>query len=243
MKFRSLRGHSPAVDFPTAVLQGLAPDGGLYVPEHMPRISGNFLESDPAALTFADAGTAVLGPFLEEIPTADLHAILASAWTWPVPLRRLNERLFLLEEFHGPTLAFKDVGARFMASVLSYFGKRDHRRLTILVATSGDTGSAVAHGFHGADGIDVFVLYPSGKVSPLQEAQMTTLGGNVHAVEVSGTFDDCQALVKQALADRDLAERRALTTANSINLGRLLPQIAFYAWAWVQWRSKSKVRD
>jgi threonine synthase len=164
--------------------------------------------------------------------------MVSKAWNFPIPLVKLDERLFLLELFHGPTLAFKDIGARFMAQTMSYLLERQQQHLTILVATSGDTGSAVAYGFHNLSCIDVIILYPSGKVSRLQEQQMTTLGGNVTAIEVDGTFDDCQRLVKAALSDKELQMRRALTTANSINVGRLLPQTAYYAWGIIQLKEK-----
>jgi threonine synthase len=231
MRFVSVTGAGPPADFPTVLFRGLAPDGGLYVPERIPeRLAGA-----PGFDSLPGAGTAVLSPFLDAIPETVLREILTRAWTWPVPLTRLDHDVYLIEEFHGPTFAFKDLGARFMAAVMSHLLVRDGRRITILVATSGDTGSAVAHGFHGTENVDVFVLYPRGKVSPLQERQMATLGGNIHAVAVRGTFDDCQALVKRALGDDAVRARRAITTANSINLGRLLPQIAFYAWARSGW--------
>jgi threonine synthase len=178
----------------------------------------------------------VLSAFIDDIPREEIRAMVERAFNFPIPLIRLEPNLFLLELFHGPTLAFKDVGARFMARALSYFLEREEQKLTIAVATSGDTGSAVAHGFFNVPNISVFVFYPSGKISRLQEQQMTTLGGNIHAVEVEGTFDDCQHLVKSALADRDLVRARNLTTANSINLGRLIPQITYYVWAMILYR-------
>ncbi|HAL57889.1 MAG TPA: threonine synthase [Bacteroidetes bacterium] len=233
MKFRSIVGKSPAVTFREALLQGMAPDGSLYVPERIPPLPASCLDQ----LRFHSLhtlGQEVLSLFIDEIPSEDLLQIVRKAWTFPIPLVQIESDLFLLELFHGPTLAFKDVGARFMAQVLSYLLGKEERRITIAVATSGDTGSAVAHGFFGVPHIEVFVLYPSGKISRLQEQQMTTLGGNIHAIEVDGTFDDCQRLVKQALTDEELVRTRNLTTANSINLGRLLPQITYYVWAVAQ---------
>ncbi len=230
VRFVSVNGRSQPVDFTTALLSGLADDGGLYVPEHLPGLPGAWTR----ATRLAEVGEQVLAPFLESIPRDTLREIIEKAWDFPLPLRTLDDDIHLLELFHGPTLAFKDFGARLMAGVLSHLLEQDERKVTVLVATSGDTGSAVAHGFWNADRIKVFVLYPSGRVSPLQEAQMTTLGGNVHAMEVDGTFDDCQALVKQALTDPQVHSALTLTTANSINPGRLLPQIVFYAWGVIQ---------
>jgi threonine synthase len=238
MKYVSTHGKSPAVSFRQALFRGMAPDGGLYVPEEFPQIS-------PATLdhlhthTLHSLGEQILSSLIDDIPPHDLAVIARRAWNFPVPLVQLNEHLFLLELFHGPTLAFKDVGARFMAEALSYFLVQEDRKITIAVATSGDTGSAVAHGFYGTPNMMVFILYPAGKISRLQEQQMTTLGGNIQAVEVSGTFDDCQRLVKQALADAEIVRARNLTTANSINLGRLLPQIVYYAWALAQLRAQT----
>jgi threonine synthase len=236
MKFVSVRGESLPVGFREALFRGLAPDGGLYVPETIPLL----LDGMPTASTscrLPSLAAEILTHFIDDIPPAELASITEEALSFPIPLVKLEDNIFLLELFHGPTLAFKDVGARFMSRALSYFLRAEHRQLTIAVATSGDTGSAVAQGFYNVPGISVFVLYPSGKISPLQEQQMTTLGGNIHAIEVEGTFDDCQGLVKQALTDRDLVHSRELTTANSINLGRLLPQITYYVWALCLYRA------
>lgn len=230
MSFTSTNGKAQTVSFREALLQGMAPDGGLYIPEHLPRLPFNATSDS----SFHSFGKQILSALLDEIPQHDIARIVEKAWTFPIPLVKLTDQVFLLELFHGPTLAFKDVGARFMAETLSYFLTKERRETTILVATSGDTGNAVAHGFYNAANITVYILYPSGKISKLQEQQMTTLGGNVHAVEVTGTFDDCQRLLKQALADAALVKKRNLTTANSINLGRLLPQIVYYAWAVAQ---------
>jgi threonine synthase len=235
MKFRSVLGESPSVDFREALFRGLAPDGSLYIPERIPWLRVPYAE-DVISQRLPLVATDVLSAFIDDIPEEEIRGMAERALNFPIPLIRLERNLFLLELFHGPTLAFKDVGARFMARALSYFLEREERDLTIAVATSGDTGSAVAHGFFNVPNISVFVFYPSGKISRLQEQQMTTLGGNIHAVEVEGTFDDCQRFVKSALADRDLVRTRNLTTANSINLGRLIPQITYYVWATVLYR-------
>ncbi len=235
MKFYSVLGKSPGVDFSTVLLQGLAPDGGLYVPEEIPKLSQPFIDQFDRS-TLHEIGCEVISKFLPEIPKETIAAVIQKSLTFPIPLVRLEEQLFLLELFHGPTLAFKDVGARFMAEMMSYVLSLRQQDITILVATSGDTGSAVAHGFFGVPHVTVNVLYPSGKISRLQEQQMTTLGGNIQAFEVDGTFDDCQRLVKLALVDQEILAMRSLTTANSINIGRLLPQVVYYVWAYAQWK-------
>ena len=229
MMFRSILAQSPPVRFREALFRGIAPDGSLYRPETipvLPSLSAFF----GSARSLPEVAARVLGMYIDDVPPKELERMAAQAFSFPIPLVRISDDVFLLELFHGPTLAFKDVGARFMAVALSYFLEREQREMTIAVATSGDTGSAVAHGFFNLPHVSVFVLYPSGKISRLQEQQMTTLGGNIHAVEVEGTFDDCQRLLKLALADKDLVEQRNLTTANSINLGRLLPQVTYYLW-------------
>jgi threonine synthase len=214
MRYVSTRNPAHAVGFATAVQRGLAPDGGLYVP------------ADHRQPT-TDNSRHWLSAYIDELTSADLTAITDEAFDFPTPLVRLDGRTSVLELFHGPTMAFKDFGARFMARILPKL-HTSGAPLTILTATSGDTGAAVAHGFHGVEGVRVFVLYPSGKVSPLQEAQFTTLGGNITALEVDGTFDDCQRLVKQAFGDAELHARLTLTSANSINIARLLPQGEYY---------------
>ncbi len=235
MRYVSTLGDSPAVDFRTALMRGTPEDGSLYVPERLPRLPEAFLarihERD-----FHDIACEALAPFVEPLARDALREILEQALDFPIPLVPLEGRLRLLELFHGPTLAFKDVGARFMARVMAHFLAAERRNVAILVATSGDTGGAVAHGFFGVPHVEVFVLYPAGRVSDLQERQMATLGGNVHAIEVEGSFDDCQRLVKRALAERPGRPDRELTTANSINVGRLLPQITYDLWGYVQWR-------
>jgi threonine synthase len=214
-----------------AIERGLAPDGGLYVPELLPRLD---LEAFDGAGNLHQVAERLLRPFFAEDPLApELGEICREAMGFPVPLRRLRDGVSVLELFHGPTAAFKDVGARFLAAVLARRVSGDARPRTVLVATSGDTGGAVAAAFHGRPGVEVVVLYPRGRVSPRQEQQLTSWGGNVRALAVRGDFDDCQRLVKAAFADPALREWR-LTSANSINLGRLLPQGAYYAWAALQ---------
>ncbi|MFN8390247.1 MAG: threonine synthase [Bdellovibrionota bacterium] len=228
MKYYSTRSRSNPVSVSVAVSRGLADDGGLYMPEEIPVLPDSFFGTTQG-LSLAEIGAEVLAPyFAPDIPRKVLEEITKSAFDFPVPLKQITERISALELFHGPTLAFKDFGARFLARALAHVRRNASRELWVLVATSGDTGSAVASGFHRVPGIRVFVLYPSGKVSRLQEAQMTTLGENVTALELDGTFDDCQRLVKTAFVDPDLREKRELTSANSINLGRLLPQMLYY---------------
>jgi threonine synthase len=226
MKWVSTRRASPAVPFIDALFAGTAPDGGLYFPERfdpLPAATVGALQS--AGLT--DVGT-VVGTHLlgGDISEQDMGRLVRDALDFPIPLVQVAERVWALELFHGPTLAFKDVGARVQARLLHHF--TDGTPLTILVATSGDTGSAVAQAFHGVPDSHVFVLYPEGHVTDVQEAQMASLGGNVTAVAVRGTFDDCQRLVKEAFADDELRKKVWLTPANSINLGRLLPQVFYY---------------
>jgi threonine synthase len=212
-----------------AIRAGLAPDGGLYVPKHLPALTDL---PGPSASTLAGTATRMLSPFFADaLPAGDLQALLDDALNFPVPVVPLDDRLAVLELFHGPTFAFKDVGARVLARLLSRFHEEGQSSLTVLVATSGDTGGAVAQAFHGVPRTRVVVLYPHGHVSAVQEAQFTTLGGNVQAVAVDGTFDDCQRLAKQAFASAELRARAHLTSANSISLGRLLPQMTYYGWA------------
>ena len=230
MRFRSTRNAELTAGFGEALAQGLAPDGGLYVPSEWPNPAPR---SYGPRETLASLGEKVLAPFLEGDPLApSLAPISAEAFDFPAPVVSLGDsgRLAVLELFHGPTAAFKDFGARFLAACLSRLRGPQSRPLTILVATSGDTGGAVAAAFHGRPGIDVAVLFPKGLVSPTQERQLTCWGGsNVRSFSVRGTFDDCQRLVKQAFLDRQWQEERALSSANSINLGRLLPQAVYYA--------------
>jgi len=228
MKFRSTLRRSPEVSLRDAVLQGSAPDGGLYMPVSIPPLKKDFLQRLPG-LSFQKIAREVGELFTgDEIPRRVLTKIVKEAFTFPVPLITLSDRLYILELFHGPTLAFKDFGARFMARLMEFFVQETGKELTVIVATSGDTGSAVAHAFLGVPGIRVVVLYPAGRVSPAQEKQLTTLGQNITALEVSGSFDDCQRLAKQALVDSALTEKLSITSANSINFARLIPQCFYY---------------
>lgn len=228
MKFRSTLRRSPEVSLRDAVLSGSAPDGGLYMPVEVPRLPADFLQR-LASLSFPEIAQEVGSLFTgKEIPPDVLKKIVTEAFDFPVPLIAVGERLHILELFHGPTLAFKDFGARFMARLMGYFVEESGKQLTVIVATSGDTGSAVAQAFLGVAGIRVVILYPAGRVSTAQEKQLTTLGQNIAALEVTGSFDDCQRLAKQALLDPIIAGKLSLTSANSINIGRLIPQIFYY---------------
>ncbi len=228
MKWISSRGASPAVPFIDALFAGTAPDGGLYMPERLDPLAPSQLDAIRAANgNIVDIGSIVGAHLLrDEISASDLNALVRDALDFPIPLVQVTDNVWALELFHGPTMAFKDVGARVQARLLHHF--TDGTPLTILVATSGDTGSAVAQAFHGVPDTRVVVLYPEGKVTDVQEAQMASLGDNIIAVAVHGTFDDCQRLVKEAFADDDLRTHVWLTPANSINLGRLLPQVFYY---------------
>ncbi|HNW59867.1 MAG TPA: threonine synthase [bacterium] len=229
MNFISRLQPQTPVSLRTALFSGLAPDGGLYLPAAHPDLAGLFAAFDDAS-GFGEIAAATTAALLApEIDDAAAQRIAARAFAFAPSLRRLDDHRLLLELFHGPTCAFKDFGAQFLAAAMEEL--LGGERCQILVATSGDTGSAVAHAFHGRRGIDVVILYPSGRVSPLQEQQLTTLGGNVHAVEVGGSFDDCQRLVKTAFQDQRLRRALRLTSANSINIGRLLPQSFYYVYA------------
>ena len=227
--FRSSRGQAALCTFSQAVLQGLAPDGGLYVPVHWPHFSPEDFDGEAE---LAAVATRLLSPFLaQDALGGQLPTIAREALDFPAPLVALESggRLSVLELFHGPTAAFKDFGARFLAACFAQMRSSDQRTLTILVATSGDTGGAVAAAFHGRPGVEVAVLFPKGLVSPTQQRQLTCWGGNVRSLAVRGTFDDCQRLVKAAFLDAQLSAQRLLSSANSINLGRLLPQSSYYA--------------
>ncbi|MGI9175568.1 MAG: threonine synthase, partial [Rhodothermales bacterium] len=231
-RYRSTRGEVAGVSFREALLQGLAPDGGLFVPDRIPDVRPAAWQK---AERFADVGLNMLAPWLRaEVPASVLHALTDDAFDFPVPLVSLSgdglADVHVLELFHGPTLSFKDFGARTMARLMAFFLRDEKEPLTILVATSGDTGSAVADGFAGQENIRVVLLYPAGQVSPVQERQLIVRRDGVQALAVQGTFDDCQRLVKGAFADSNLRGLR-LSSANSINIGRLLPQMLYYAWA------------
>lgn len=230
MIFYSTNDKSNTADLKTAVLKGLAPDKGLYMPESIPVLPKTFWDNIPGK-TMGEIGFELLKPyFCPDIPEDTFRKMVDDAFNFPVPVVKITENISTAELFHGPTLAFKDVGARFLARVMSYFAS-NHGDINVLVATSGDTGSAVANGFLGVKGVKVHVLYPSGLVSRLQELQFTTLGQNVTAYEVSGVFDDCQRMVKECFMDKELNQKRILTSANSINLARFLPQSVYYAYA------------
>ena len=228
MKYRSTLHRTPEVSLHHAVLHGSAPDGGLYMPVEIPHLAKEFLDRLPS-VTFHEIAMEVAAQFCgEEVPRNVLLKIVTEAFNFPVPLVALDQRLHILELFHGPTLAFKDFGARFMARLMGFFVEEAGKELTVIVATSGDTGSAVAQAFLGVSGIRVVILYPAGRVSDAQEKQLTTLGQNITALELAGSFDDCQRLAKQALVDPGIAEKLTLTSANSINIARLIPQSFYY---------------
>lgn len=239
MQYYSLNRQSPAVGFKEAAIRGQAPDKGLYFPERIPAFEKSFLDNIEE-LSKEEIAFNVISPYVgDSIPEADLRRIVSETVNFDIPLVRINESISTLELFHGPTLAFKDVGARFMSRCLGYFSKSISEKVVVLVATSGDTGGAVAHGFYDVPGVEVVILYPSGKVSSVQEKQLTTLGKNIRALEVNGSFDDCQKLVKQAFADASLTDQLFLTSANSINVARWLPQQFYYLFAWQQWKDKN----
>ncbi|MHC6202086.1 threonine synthase [Breznakiellaceae bacterium SP9] len=227
MLFYSTRKNTAPVNFAAASITGLAPDGGLYVPEELPPYSQSVLTS-LGTMSYHDIAFETIRPFVHDTMSAGvLHDLIESAYTFAAPLVPVADRL-VLELFHGPTAAFKDFGARFMARAFSYFRRGEDTVLHILTATSGDTGGAVAAGFYGVEGIAVTILYPKGRVTPLQEHQIAGLGGNISALAVEGSFDDCQALVKAAFADEALKKTTVLSSANSINIARLIPQIVYY---------------
>lgn len=243
MRYVSTRDPGHAVSLSEAVSLGLAPDGGLYVPERFPRVAPATFAPDPAASpseqAVAEVAEWLLKPFFEgDRLASELRSICESAFDFPIPLQPLRDRTAVLELFHGPTAAFKDVGARFLAECLSRLHAGAEKPLTILVATSGDTGGAVAAAFHGRPGVEVVVLYPKGRVSPRQEKQLTAWGDNVRAFAVRGDFDDCQRMAKAALTDPRFRMRWKLSSANSINLGRLLPQMVYYAFATSRYRAE-----
>ncbi|NMA74362.1 MAG: threonine synthase [Bacteroidales bacterium] len=245
MKYYSTNKKSPEVSLEQAVIQGLANDKGLFMPKEIPSLPIEFFEQIDQ-LSFQEIAYAVATAFFgEDIPAEDLKKIVYETLNFEVPLVRITPQISALELFHGPTLAFKDVGARFMARLLGCFTQKkkvdEGQDIHVLVATSGDTGSAVANGFLGVKGVKVHVLYPKGKVSEIQEKQFTTLGRNITALEVDGTFDDCQALVKNAFMDQELNEQLFLTSANSINVARFLPQSFYYFYAYAQLKKEGKL--
>ena len=230
MKYYSTNGKAPLADLQKAVVKGLAEDRGLYMPEEIYKLPQAFFD-DMKGMSFQDIAYNVASNFFgEDVDEDALHDLVFDTLSFNCPIVKVEDNIYSLELFHGPTLAFKDVGARFMARLLQYFIKREGQKekVNVLVATSGDPGSAVANGFLGVEGIHVYVLYPKGKVSPIQECQFTTLGKNITAIEVDGVFDDCQALVKSAFMDEELNKHMMLTSANSINVARFLPQAFYY---------------
>ena len=241
MKYYSTNRKAPVASLREAVVKGLAPDRGLYMPEKIKTLPTSFFEHIEQ-LSFQEIACTVADAFFgEDINREDLHRIVCDTLAFDCPVAQVEENIYSLELFHGPTLAFKDVGARFMARLLQYFIRQEGSgQVNVLVATSGDTGSAVANGFLGVEGIHVYVLYPKGKVSPIQECQFTTLGQNITAIEVDGVFDDCQALVKQAFLDQQLNEHMKLTSANSINVARFLPQAFYYFNAYARMKALGK---
>ena len=239
MKYYSLNKSAASVDFKEATIRGLAPDKGLYFPSHLPKLDNEFIQQIKN-LPDEEIAFRVIKPYVEDvIPEDELRKIIKETINFEIPLVPVSENIFSLELFHGPTMAFKDIGARFMSRCLGFFVKNINRKITVLVATSGDTGGAVANGFYNVDGVEVVILYPSGKVSSVQEKQLTTLGNNIHALEINGNFDDCQKMVKKAFSDSELNEKLFLTSANSINVARWLPQQFYYFFAWKQWEDKN----
>ena len=257
MNYYSLNKQSPIASFKEATILGQAPDKGLYFPETIPQVDKELI-ANIETISNEEIAFRVIQPYIgNEIAADELFRIVAETVNFPIPLVKVNENISSLELFHGPTLAFKDIGARFMSRCLGYFIKNGISatlnttsnspstplrtdKVTVLVATSGDTGGAVANGFYDVDGIEVVILYPSGKVSSVQEKQLTTLGKNIHALEVNGTFDDCQQMVKQAFTDVELNKQLFLTSANSINVARWLPQQFYYFFACKQWKEKGQ---
>ncbi|WP_066218547.1 threonine synthase [Formosa haliotis] len=239
MNYFSLNKKAPNTTFKDAVIRGLAPDRGLYFPESITPLSEDFFKNIDA-LSHSEIAFEAIKQFVSpEIPEADLKTIVEETLAFDFPIVELDKNISFLELFHGPTMAFKDVGARFMARCLGHFSKEDAKQdVTVLVATSGDTGGAVANGFLGVEGVNVVILYPSGKVSDIQEKQLTTLKKNITALEVNGTFDDCQDMVKQAFLDDDLISKMKLTSANSINVARWLPQLFYFMFAYKELHKK-----
>ena len=238
MLYYSTHNREATVSFKEATIRGQAPDKGLYFPEEIPSLPKSFFD-EIENTTKEEIAFRVIQPYVgDTIPETELRRIVAETVQFDFPLVPVDENISALELFHGPTLAFKDVGARFMSRCLGYFVKNNDKKVTVLVATSGDTGGAVADGFYNVEGIDVVILYPDGKVSNIQELQLTTHGKNITAIKVNGNFDDCQAMVKQAFIDKALNQQLFLTSANSINVARWLPQQFYYFFAYKQWLDK-----
>ena len=241
MHYYSLSNPNETTNFAQAVVNGIAPDRGLYFPSEIPRLPASFFDKIEEMDVHEMALTAIQAFVGDEIPKEELERIVKTTLDFEFPVVAVEDQIGSLELFHGPTLAFKDVGARFMAQCLGYFNKQNStQKVTVLVATSGDTGGAVANGFLGVEGIEVVILYPKGKVSKVQEQQLTTLGQNITALEVDGVFDDCQDMVKTAFLDSEITNQRTLTSANSINVARWLPQMLYYFLAYRQLKHKNK---
>ncbi len=240
MNYYSLNNISPNVDFREATIKGQAPDKGLYFPQQIPTFSSELI-ANIEKFSKDEIAYQVIQPYVgDSIPEDKLRKIVEETISFEFPLVQIAKNTFSLELFHGPTLAFKDVGARFMSRCLGYFVQENSKKITVLVATSGDTGGAVASGFYDVPGVEVIILYPSGKVSTVQELQLTTLGKNITALEIDGSFDDCQDLVKKAFNDPKLNQQLFLTSANSINVARWLPQQFYYLFAYREWADKSR---
>ncbi len=238
MRFYSTREKNPAArlfSLKEAAIMGLAPDGGLFMPERIPQVDMKRID-ELSSRSFPEMAAYLASLFFDEFSESQLLEVCRAAFDFPIPLKCVSAEsaLYTLELFHGPTFAFKDVGARFMGQMLGRLADKE-KRINVLVATSGDTGSAVAQGFWGVEGVDVTILFPKGKVSPFQESQMTTLGKNIHPVAVEGCFDDCQRMVKELLGDKEFSARHSLTSANSINILRWIPQSFYYFWGYCQW--------
>ncbi|MBO3098082.1 threonine synthase [Gelidibacter pelagius] len=234
MNYKSLNKKAPSTSFKEAVIKGIAPDKGLYFPETITPLPASFFENIDSLSYEAIALEAIKQFVSPDIPEDVLKTIISETLSFDFPIVKINDKVSTLELFHGPTMAFKDVGARFMARCLGYFNQHNTEEVTVLVATSGDTGGAVAHGFLGVKGVNVVILYPSGKVSDIQEKQLTTLKQNITALEVDGVFDDCQDMVKRAFLDEELTNKMQLTSANSINVARWLPQMFYFFFAYKQ---------
>ena len=240
MKYFSLHKKAPETSFKNAVIKGLAPDRGLYFPKEITALPKTFFE-DIDSKSYNDIAFEAIKQFvMPDIPEDVLKTIIKETLSFDFPIVKLNDNISTLELFHGPTMAFKDVGARFMARCLGYFNRHNNNDITVLVATSGDTGGAVANGFLGIKGVHVVILYPSGKVSDIQEKQLTTLGQNITALEVDGVFDDCQDMVKKAFLDESITSKMQLTSANSINVARWLPQLFYFMFAYKQLHKQHK---
>ncbi len=240
MKFYSTNNPENFVSLKEAVIKGLAPDQGLYMPERVPVMPAEFFQELPF-MSFQEMGVEIIRAlYKEDLTETQIQALVAHTLSFPAPLVQVEEGVYSLELFHGPTLAFKDFGARFCSKLMSMLMAKEERLVRVLVATSGDTGSAVANGFYKVPGVEVIILYPKGKVSKLQEKQFTTLGENIHCLEVDGVFDDCQRMVKEAFLDEELNQKMLLTSANSINIARWIPQCLYYFHAWAQLPDKEK---